>query len=212
MRIADPDQETRWPFYCWDAIRKTPIRSIVSFQLFAEHNNFGALNFCADTAGAFDDDGVEMGGGRRPSAGEVGVRGHAAPRVAVSAISADANCSGARISSAQPVAIALAGMLGARAVAGSCTSTCPRWRRIARHPAAPSANAPVRMTATVRVLRAELLRRYDRDAQFMCRGADCGEAHRKLSLVPEYRGQRIATIRRSAAMLDHSDGGCECRR
>jgi GAF domain-containing protein len=52
--------ENRWPAYCREA-RETPIRSIISFQLFADHHQMGALNFYADQPYAFDDDAAEMG-------------------------------------------------------------------------------------------------------------------------------------------------------
>jgi GAF domain-containing protein len=61
IHIADLEREKRWPSYCRDAIRETPIRSIMSFQLFADHNNMGALNFYADAPGRFDDDAAETG-------------------------------------------------------------------------------------------------------------------------------------------------------
>lgn len=61
IRIDDIGSERRWPSYCRDALRETPIRSIVSFQLFADHRNMGALNFYADAPQSFDDDASEIG-------------------------------------------------------------------------------------------------------------------------------------------------------
>ncbi|HZC10887.1 MAG TPA: GAF and ANTAR domain-containing protein [Mycobacterium sp.] len=60
IQIDDMQLENRWPAYCRDA-RETPIRSIISFQLFADHNTMGALNFYAEKPNAFDADAAEMG-------------------------------------------------------------------------------------------------------------------------------------------------------
>jgi transcriptional regulator with GAF, ATPase, and Fis domain len=60
IRIDDMRLEKRWPAYCRDA-RETPVRSIISFQLFADHNTTGALNFYAEQPKAFDEDAAEMG-------------------------------------------------------------------------------------------------------------------------------------------------------
>lgn len=61
IRINDVAADQRWPGYCRDALEETPIRSILSFQLFADHNTMGALNFYAEQPNAFDDDAVELG-------------------------------------------------------------------------------------------------------------------------------------------------------
>ena len=61
IRIDDIASEQRWPRYCRDAAEETPIRSILSVQLFADHRTMGALNFYAEQPGAFDDDAVELG-------------------------------------------------------------------------------------------------------------------------------------------------------
>lgn len=61
IRINDIAREQRWPAYCRDALAETPIRSIMSFQLFADHHTMGALNFYAEQSGVFDDDAVEHG-------------------------------------------------------------------------------------------------------------------------------------------------------
>jgi transcriptional regulator with GAF, ATPase, and Fis domain len=60
IRIDDMAHEKRWPAYCREA-KETPIRSAVSYQLFADRNNMGALNFYAEAPHAFDEDAVEMG-------------------------------------------------------------------------------------------------------------------------------------------------------
>ena len=61
IRIDDMMTEHRWPAYCSAAIEETPIRSIMSFQMFADHQNMAALNFYAERPNAFDDDAVELG-------------------------------------------------------------------------------------------------------------------------------------------------------
>ena len=61
VRIDDMALENRWPAYCRDAADETPIRSIMSFQLFADHHHMGALNFYAEQPNAFDEDALEMG-------------------------------------------------------------------------------------------------------------------------------------------------------
>jgi GAF domain-containing protein len=61
IRIDDMAAEQRWPDYCRDALDETPIRSVLSFQLFADHRIMGALNFYAEQPNAFDDDAFELG-------------------------------------------------------------------------------------------------------------------------------------------------------
>jgi GAF domain-containing protein len=61
IRIDDLTLEQRWPAYSHDAIEQTPIRSIVSFQLFTEHQMMGALNLYAEQPDVFDDDAIELG-------------------------------------------------------------------------------------------------------------------------------------------------------
>ncbi|WP_373280758.1 GAF and ANTAR domain-containing protein [Mycobacterium celatum] len=61
IRINDLAQEQRWASYCRDAVEETPIRSIMSFQLFADHHTMGALNFYSEQPNAFDDEAVELG-------------------------------------------------------------------------------------------------------------------------------------------------------
>jgi GAF domain-containing protein len=61
IRINDITREDRWPAFCRDAAQETPIRSIMSFQLFADHRTMGALNFYAEEPEVFDDDAVELG-------------------------------------------------------------------------------------------------------------------------------------------------------
>jgi GAF domain-containing protein len=61
IRIDDLAREERWPAYCRDALDETPIRSLLSFQLFADHRTIGALNYFAEQPDVFDDDAVELG-------------------------------------------------------------------------------------------------------------------------------------------------------
>jgi transcriptional regulator with GAF, ATPase, and Fis domain len=61
MRIEDLDTDTRWPRFSRDAVARTPIRSVLSFQLFADANAMGALNFYAERPHAFDERSVEAG-------------------------------------------------------------------------------------------------------------------------------------------------------
>lgn len=61
IRIGDLASEQRWPHYCKDALEQTPVRSIISFRLFGDSQNVGALNFYAEKPNAFDDDALEIG-------------------------------------------------------------------------------------------------------------------------------------------------------
>jgi transcriptional regulator with GAF, ATPase, and Fis domain len=61
IRIDDLTLDTRWRMFCRDTVEQTPIRSIMSFQLFADQKKMGALNFYAEQADVFDEDAVEAG-------------------------------------------------------------------------------------------------------------------------------------------------------
>jgi hypothetical protein len=61
VRIPDLRVETRWPAYCRDALAYTPVKTVMSFQLFADHRTMGALNFYAERPYVFDDEAVELG-------------------------------------------------------------------------------------------------------------------------------------------------------
>lgn len=61
IRIDDMETEQRWSAYCREVLAETPIRSVVAFQLYADNQTMGALNFYAETPGAFDADAVESG-------------------------------------------------------------------------------------------------------------------------------------------------------
>lgn len=61
VRIDDVALGQRWPDYCRDVAQETSVRSIVSFELFADNRTVGALNFYAEQPHAFDDEAVELG-------------------------------------------------------------------------------------------------------------------------------------------------------
>ncbi|HEY1840805.1 MAG TPA: GAF and ANTAR domain-containing protein [Mycobacterium sp.] len=61
IRIDDVALEQRWPAFCFAVAEETPIRSIMSFRLFADRHSMGALNFYAEKSRAFDDDAAEVG-------------------------------------------------------------------------------------------------------------------------------------------------------
>lgn len=59
--INDLESDERWPRYQRDAVAQTPIRSILSFELFASNDVMGALNFHADRPHAFNQDSIDIG-------------------------------------------------------------------------------------------------------------------------------------------------------
>lgn len=59
--VADLATDERWPHYSQEAIATTPIRSVLSFQVFVDDHEMGALNFYADHAHAFTDESREVG-------------------------------------------------------------------------------------------------------------------------------------------------------
>ncbi len=61
IRINDLAVEKRWPAYCREAAKATPIRSVITFQLFADKDDMAALNFYAERPRAFDDRAAEVG-------------------------------------------------------------------------------------------------------------------------------------------------------
>lgn len=62
MHVEDLAADCRWPHYQGCALQQTPIRSILSFELFVDGRSMAALNFYADAPGAFDDESVDVGG------------------------------------------------------------------------------------------------------------------------------------------------------
>ena len=61
VRVDDLDNEKRWPEYRRRAVAETPIRSVLSFQLFADTTTIGALNLFADQPHAFDVHAEDVG-------------------------------------------------------------------------------------------------------------------------------------------------------
>lgn len=61
IKIDDIQDEVRWPDFCREVATTTPVRSILAYQLFADHQTMGALNFYAQTAEVFDSAAVEAG-------------------------------------------------------------------------------------------------------------------------------------------------------
>lgn len=61
MHIADLNAEDRWLRYRQQALEETPIRSILSYELFLNSNSMAALNFYAETPQAFSEESVEVG-------------------------------------------------------------------------------------------------------------------------------------------------------
>ncbi|ATD72353.1 MULTISPECIES: GAF and ANTAR domain-containing protein [Gordonia] len=54
VRVDDLEKDERWPVYRSRAMDEVPIRSVLSFQLFANQNKIGALNLFADEPQVFD--------------------------------------------------------------------------------------------------------------------------------------------------------------
>jgi GAF domain-containing protein len=61
IQVGDLEVDYRWPQFRLDAIARTPIRSLLCLQMFADHKTMGTLNFYADQPDAFDDAAVEIG-------------------------------------------------------------------------------------------------------------------------------------------------------
>ncbi|HWF28811.1 MAG TPA: GAF and ANTAR domain-containing protein [Mycobacterium sp.] len=62
MHVADLGVDRRWPRYQQYALANTPIRSILSFELFVDPDTTAALNFFAHQPHAFTDESIELGG------------------------------------------------------------------------------------------------------------------------------------------------------
>lgn len=62
LHIEDLNVDQRWPRYQRHALEQTPIRSILSFELFVDSSSMSALNFYADHPHAFTDESLELGG------------------------------------------------------------------------------------------------------------------------------------------------------
>lgn len=60
VRLSDMSTETRWPLFTPRATQ-LGVSSMLSFQLFVERNNLGALNLYAQRPGAFTDESERVG-------------------------------------------------------------------------------------------------------------------------------------------------------
>ena len=60
VHIVDMSQDTRWPEFS-SLATQLGIGSLLSFQLFVEQDNLGALNLYGGEAGVFAEDSVEIG-------------------------------------------------------------------------------------------------------------------------------------------------------
>ena len=58
-RVEDANTENRWPLFTQDLLSRTPIRSMLSIQLFGHPEGGAALNLYADHPNAFDDEAEE---------------------------------------------------------------------------------------------------------------------------------------------------------
>jgi len=61
VHIDDLENDKRWPRYRRDALTKTPVRSVLAFEVFVDSDVMGALNFYAERPRAFDQDSMELG-------------------------------------------------------------------------------------------------------------------------------------------------------
>ncbi|MBW0019920.1 MAG: GAF and ANTAR domain-containing protein [Mycobacterium sp.] len=59
--LDDMETDPRWPNYCRDALRETPIRAVLSFRLFTSDTTLGALNVYSRCKHAFDGAAEEIG-------------------------------------------------------------------------------------------------------------------------------------------------------
>lgn len=61
IHVKDLERETRWPLFCEEALKSTPVRSIMGFQLFTTGKSIGALNVFAERPDAFDEQTRQLG-------------------------------------------------------------------------------------------------------------------------------------------------------
>lgn len=61
VEVGDLSTEQRWPKFAADAMRVTPIRSMLCFRLFTSQKTLGALNVYARAANAFDEESEQVG-------------------------------------------------------------------------------------------------------------------------------------------------------
>jgi GAF domain-containing protein len=61
VHVPDLALETRWPKFRAEALERTPVRSIMGFQLFIDGTSIGALNVFAERPNAFDEGTRRLG-------------------------------------------------------------------------------------------------------------------------------------------------------
>jgi transcriptional regulator with GAF, ATPase, and Fis domain len=61
IHVADLETDERFPLYRRDALEKTPIRSVMAFQMFIAGETMGALNIYAEHAHAFGQESRDIG-------------------------------------------------------------------------------------------------------------------------------------------------------
>ncbi len=61
IRIDNLADDDRWPLYRREALKETPIRSILSLGMFKEGATSASVSFYAEVANAFDDESVNVG-------------------------------------------------------------------------------------------------------------------------------------------------------
>ncbi len=61
VHVADLAGDAPWPSYRAAVLAQTPIRSVLSYQLFNAKHQLSALNFYAHSPGAFDEASVQAG-------------------------------------------------------------------------------------------------------------------------------------------------------
>ena len=61
VRINDLNVDDRWPGYRREVLDRTPIRSVLAFELFTNNDAMGALNFYSENTHAFSEESIEVG-------------------------------------------------------------------------------------------------------------------------------------------------------
>ena len=61
MHVDDLNVDQRWPLYQRYALEQTPIRSILSYELFVDGGSMASLNFFSDHPHVFTDESRELG-------------------------------------------------------------------------------------------------------------------------------------------------------
>ncbi len=61
IRVDDLADDDRWPLYSEQAVKQTPIRSILAIGMFKEGGTAATLSFSSEVPHAFDDEAVNMG-------------------------------------------------------------------------------------------------------------------------------------------------------